>query len=136
VAGPSGQTEWIGPPDGSARARLPSHPVSLRLGRLLVVVAVAATSCGVPGADGDRAKVLAATCLSTVMRNRLPEPSAEQIAPERFAAQRQRMLDSGRRFNTVTPYRNVCNEIRAELSDQSESPSVSADTSEPEGGEP
>ncbi len=71
--------------------------------------------CGVPNADTQRATILSKTCLSTVVRNGLPTPAPAQIDPQRFVEERRRLLASGKRFNTVSPYRNVCNEVRKEL---------------------
>lgn len=59
--------------------------------------------------------MLARTCLSTIARNGLPEPAPSKLTPEMFLEERARLLESGERFNTVRPYRNVCLELRDEL---------------------
>ena len=73
------------------------------------------TGCGVPNADTQRATILSKTCVSTIARNGLPTPAPAQIDPRRFDEERRRLLASGKRFNTVSPYRNVCNKVRKEL---------------------
>jgi hypothetical protein len=89
--------------------------VARRASVLGVLVAVVLAGCGVGGSAQDRDRALADTCLSTIVRAGLPAPTADQIAPERFAAERRRLVATGRRFNTVTPYKNVCTEIKEEL---------------------
>ena len=76
---------------------------------------VVLTGCGVPHGDADRAKVLARTCLSTIIRNGLPAPTPAQIGPELFAERRRHLLDAGRQFNTISPYRDVCGKLRDQL---------------------
>jgi hypothetical protein len=81
-----------------------------------IIAAVALlTGCGVRGGEQQRAILTARTCASTVARNGLPAPDPESITPARFEVEHRRLVDEGLRFNTVTPYRNVCNKIREEI---------------------
>ena len=93
---------------------LPSPGVSRR-GCFVLALLALLSGCGVPNADSQRATVLSKTCSSTIARNGLPAPVPSQIDSERFAEERRRLLATGKRFNTVSPYRNICNAIRKEL---------------------
>ena len=94
--------------------RLPSRDVSRRAALLVVGSFSLLTACGVRHGEYDRARVFALTCASTIARNGLAAPTPP-INPERFVLERRRLLASGRQFNTVSPYKNVCSAIRDEL---------------------
>lgn len=88
--------------------------------------------CGPASSDREWAKATSRTCASTIARAHLRPPSAAQIAPERFLAERQRLLNSHRAFNTVSAFRNVCSRIRDEIRAQSgpNGPSAPTDTAQ------
>jgi hypothetical protein len=76
---------------------------------------VVLTACGVPGAEGDRAQVLARTCASTIARSGVSIPDAGRVDPDRFAEERRTLLASGRQFDTATPFKRACVAIRDEI---------------------
>ncbi len=72
---------------------------------------------GCSGAAGDAewARATARTCASTLARTGFTAPYPALVAPARFLDERRRLLDERVGFNTVTPFRTVCTEIRREL---------------------
>lgn len=90
------------------------------MSRRAVVLFIAAgagllAGCSVHDGEADWGRVTALTCASTIARAGLPAPTPAQLDPRRFIEERRRLLAGGTRFNTVTPFKNVCNRIRKEL---------------------
>lgn len=102
-----------------ARATVPRVHGRLRNRVIAALVAcllgMPSLGCGPASSDRAWAEATARTCASTIARAHLRPPSAAQIAPERFLAERQRLLDSHRAFNTVSAFRTVCSRIRDEI---------------------
>lgn len=108
-----------------------------RLSRVIIALTAlgfgaVATACGPASSDSGWAKATALTCASTIARARLRPPTASQIAEDRFLQERQRLLESHRAFNTVTPFRNVCSRIRDEIrADAAPSTTISPESADP-----
>jgi hypothetical protein len=81
----------------------------------LGAVLLAFTACATQQDERDWARVSVLTCASTIARAGLPAPDPAWLSPERFIAERRSLIASGRRFNTVTPFRNVCTAVRKQV---------------------
>lgn len=91
-------------------------PSSLGLGLVLgLVLGLGLIGCGSSMGTTDWARFTARTCASTLARAGYDAPIPAVVDPARFLAERQRMLADRKGFNTVTPFRQVCSDIRAEL---------------------
>jgi hypothetical protein len=77
-------------------------------GALALVVVLAAASCGVPGADHDRAAVEARTCVSFLRRLGRPPATLAAVDPAVFLEVRDTYLRSGRPFSTLEPFVKAC----------------------------
>jgi len=78
-----------------------------------------ATGCGPKSSDDQWAAVMVDTCRSIVARARLRNPTPEELNAQRFLDERRRLLASGRTFNTVSAFRNVCGAVRDEITGKS-----------------
>ena len=67
------------------------------------------------GSDDQWAEVMVETCRSIIARARLRNPTPEELSVQRFLDERKRLLQSGRSFNTVSAFRNVCGAVRDEI---------------------
>ncbi|MEY4373131.1 MAG: hypothetical protein RL219_1900 [Actinomycetota bacterium] len=108
-------------------AAIPGHPVTgrartavrLALGAAVGGVTIglwALGGCGARAGETQWARVTARTCDSTLARAGLATDPVNSVDPARFLAERRRLLGARVGFNTVTPFRTVCTEIREELS--------------------
>lgn len=113
-------------------AAIPGHPAVRRRRtpvRLAVGLGAAALlaglwalgGCGSRAGEAHWARVTARTCTSTLARAGISTDlgetgaRADPVDPARFLAERRRRLQARSGFNTVTPFRTVCSEIRQEL---------------------
>lgn len=75
--------------------------------------------CGPRSSDDQWAAVLVDTCRSIIARARLRNPTPAELNTQRFLDERNRLLSSGRSFNTVSAFRNVCGAVRDEITTES-----------------
>lgn len=103
-----------GTPAHAAR-RAPWTIATVIAGAVVTVSAIVALAWGATGGETEWSRATARTCASTLARTGYPAPIPEVVDPARFLAERHRLLSGRVGFNTVTPFRRVCSEIRAEL---------------------
>ena len=110
----------------------PVHQIGRHLGRRIGLagrglfgaglLGVALLGCSGASGESDWARATAQTCASTLARTGFDAPSPDPVDPARFLAERRRLLGERIGFNTVSPFRTVCSDIRNELTAAGNSP--------------